>query len=176
MAVPPGRQVVKSRWDPIAEAQHASVVYAFGDRFYRATAKAVILAGQAHTAHRLVEHLIDDVTLKAWSTFTLVPVVMANVTLRRAAPLVDLGLGFNNYWWGSQYWVDFVIADWVTSQRHDPNRSTVLTLYGANVLPPEDMPHERVQLLRTPFAAYEQSLREDLQRILAGAGSILIAM
>lgn len=76
----------------------------------------------------------------------------------------------NNYWWGSQYWADFVIADWVTPQRHDPERSTVLTVYGANTQPPEAMPHERVKLLTTPFASYETSLRNDLNRILAGGG------
>jgi spermidine dehydrogenase len=30
--------------------------------------------------------------------------------------------------------------------------------------------HERVKLLSTPFSAYEESLREDLSRVLAPAG------
>lgn len=147
----------------------ASVTYHLGGRFYRASAKAVILAGQGHTAHTVVPHLISDAVENAWCDLTLVPVVIANVTLRRAAPLVDLGLGYNQYWWGSKYWADFVVADWVTENRADRDRATVLTFYGANVFPTEDMPDERVKLLRLPFSEYEQSLREDLNRVLGVA-------
>lgn len=149
---------------------NANVVYYLSGQFYRANAKAVILAGQGYTAHRIIEHLIRQETLQAWLQFRFVPVVMANVTLKKAAPVVDLGLGYNNYWWGSKYWADFVVADWVTPRRHDRNRSTVLTFYGANFFPPDEMPNERVKLLKTPFGEYEKSLREDLNRILASTG------
>lgn len=71
---------------------------------------------------------------------------------------------------GSKYWADFVVGDWVTPRRHDRNRSTVLTFYGANFFPPDEMPNERVKLLKTPFGEYEKSLREDLNRILASTG------
>jgi hypothetical protein len=145
----------------------ASVVYHLDGRFFRASARAVILAGQGHTAHRVALHLIGDAAHDAWCDLTLVPVVIANVTLRRAAPLVDLGLGYNQYWWGSKYWADFVVADWVTSRRFDRDRS--LTVYGANVFPPDAMYEERVKLLSLPFSEYEQSLREDLNRVLAVA-------
>lgn len=148
----------------------ASVVYYWRGQFYRAAAKAVIVAGQAHTAHRMVEHLLDAERLEAWEAFTLVPVVMANVSIRRAAPLVYLGLGYNQYYWGSKHWADFVVADWASPDRFESERPTVLTFYGANVFPPDDMPDERVKLLTTPFADYEQSLREDLNRILAPGG------
>jgi hypothetical protein len=150
-------------------SSEASLVYHLGGRFFRARAKAVILAGQGHTAHRVALHVISEAAHDAWCDLTLVPVVIANVTLRRAAPLVDLGLGYNQYWWGSKYWADFVVADWVTPRRLDRDRSTVLTFYGANVFPPEQMYEERVKLLTLPFAEYEQSLREDLNRVLAVA-------
>lgn len=148
----------------------ASVVYHVGGSFFRASAKAVILAGQGHTAHRVGLHLISDAQHDAWCDLTLVPVVIANVTLRTAAPVVDLGLGYNQYWWGSRYWADFVVSDWVNpARRFDRERSTVLTFYGANVFPPEAMYDERVKLLTLPFSEYEQSLREDLNRVLAVA-------
>lgn len=147
----------------------AEVIYHLGGRFHRASARAVILAGQAHTAHRVVIHLLGDAAHSAWCDISLVPVVIANVTLKKAAPLVDLGLGYNQYWWGSKYWADFVVADWVTGRRADSERSTVLTFYGANVFPPEEMYHERVKLLTLPFSEYEASLREDLNRVLAVA-------
>lgn len=148
----------------------ASVVYFRDGRFWRARARAVVLAGQSHTAHRIVEHLLTPQRLAAWETFTLAPALTANVTLRRAAPLVDLGLGFNQYWWGSRTWADFLVADWVTPQRFERERPTVLTFYSGNEQPPEEMARERVKLLTTPFSEYEDSLREDLNRVLAGAG------
>ena len=160
-----GAMVVRSQ----TSSSNASVVYHLGGRFFRATAKAVILAGQGHTAHRVALDIISDAQHDAWCDLTLVPVVIANVTLRKAEPLVDLGLGYNQYWWGSKYWADFVVADWVSPNRFDRNRSTVLTFYGANVFPPEEMYHERVKLLQLPFSEYEQSLREDLNRVLAMA-------
>jgi spermidine dehydrogenase len=57
----------------------------------------------------------------------------------------------------------------VGPNRFDRDRSTVLTFYGANVFPPEAMYDERVKLLTLPFSEYEQSLREDLNRILSVA-------
>lgn len=148
----------------------ASVVYRLYNNFYRATARSVILAGQAYTSHRMAEHLFNPERRAAWDQFTLAPVVMANVTLKRAAPLVDLGLGFNQYWWGSRYWADFSIADWIGPDRYNRKRPAVLTFYGGNTAPPEDMVAERAKLLTTPFASYEDSLREDLNRVLASAG------
>jgi len=150
-------------------ANNASVLYFRNGQFHRATARAVVLAGQFHTAHRIVEHLLTPSVLNAWLSFTLAPVPIANVSLRRAQPLVDLGLGFNQYWWGSRFWADFVVADWITPNRLDPNRPTVLTFYGANELPPEEMAHDRVNLLSRPFGEYEASLRDDLGRVLADA-------
>ncbi|MET0556991.1 MAG: FAD-dependent oxidoreductase [Vicinamibacteria bacterium] len=148
----------------------AKVVYFKDGKFYRSSAGAVIMAGQYHTAHRVVEHLLTPAKLNAFLTFTLAPVPIANVTLKRARPLVDLGLGYNQYWWGSKFWADFTVADWIGPNRLDPNRKTVLTFYGANELPPEEMAHERVALLKRPFSAYENSLREDLERIFCGTG------
>lgn len=161
-----GAMVLRADTGPLS----ASVTYFKDGQFFRANAKAVVLAGQSHTAHRIVEHLITPAVLDAWRSFTLVPVVIANVSLRRAAPLVDLGLGYNQYWWGSRFWADFVVADWIGANRFDRERATVLTFYGLNELPPEEMPQERVRMLQTPFATYEESLREDLNRVLAAAG------
>ena len=145
------------------------VIYFSDGRLTRVSAGAVILAGQGYTTRLLVDHLIDEPTRKAWQEFVHVPVVTANVVLRSAKPLHELGLGYDNYWWGSRYWADFAVADWCTPRRFDPDRTTVLTFFGGNVQPAERMPDERVALLRTPFEVYEQSIREDLERILSGA-------
>jgi hypothetical protein len=146
--------------------------------FHRVKGAAVILGSQGHTAHRVTEHLFLGTTqytpwLDDWREFKFVPVITANVVLEKAAPLVNEGLGYNNYYWGSQnnIWADFVVADWVATNspayRADPNRKTVLTFYGGNVFDPADMPHERELLLTSPFSKYEDALRNDLNRIFA---------
>jgi len=145
---------------------NASVVYFSNGQFYRATAKAVIFAGQSHTARTACAQLLSASQADAFDQVTLSPALVANVTIRSAAPVVDLG--YDAYYWGSQYWADFVIADWVTSNRSNPNRPTVLTFYGGNTASVADQPNERIKLLTTPFSSYEDSLRADLNRVLAG--------
>lgn len=149
-----------------------NIVYYQGGRFVRASGKSVILCGQGHTAHKLVSHLASSQVMAAWEDLTLIPVIVANVTLKRAKPLVDLQLGYDQYWWGSDYWADFIISDWTTAsarQRQDPNRPVVLTFYGQNLEPPERMGTERNALLNTAFGTFEDSLRADLNRMLAPA-------
>jgi hypothetical protein len=145
----------------------ASVIYFAHGQFSRASATAVILAGQSYTAQHLVTHLLDEETRQAWGQFKHAPVVTANVTLLRAAPLIDLGLGYQCYWWGSKQWADFVVADWTSAKRHNRKRPTVLMFYGSNTMPTAEIQSERIKLLQTPFADYENSLRADLSRVLA---------
>jgi hypothetical protein len=144
----------------------ANVIYFNNGQFYQATAKAVIFAGQSHTARTACAQLLSASQADAFDQVTLSPVLVANVTLRSAAPVVDLG--YDGYYWGSQYWADFVVADWVGANRSNPNRQTVLTFYGGNTASVEDQPNERIKLLTTPFSSYENSLRDDLNRVLAG--------
>jgi spermidine dehydrogenase len=149
----------------------ASVIYFKNGNFYQATAKAVIFAGQSHTARTACAQLLSPSQAAAFDEVTLSPVVTANVTIRSAAPVVDLG--YDGYYWGGQYFADFVIADWMgltgpNPNRFNPNRQTVLTFYGGNTLPVDQMPQARIDLLTTPFSSYEGSLRADMNRILAG--------
>lgn len=147
-------------------SSNASVVYFLNGQFYRATAKAVIFAGQSHTARTACAQLLSASQADAFDQVTLSPVVTANVTIRSAAPVVDLG--YDAYYWGGQIFADFVIADWVGPNRSNPNRQTVLTFYGGNTLSVADQPNARISLLTTPFSSYEDSLRADLNRVLAG--------
>lgn len=143
----------------------ASVVYFSKGQFYQATAKAVIFAGQSHTARTACSQLFSASQANALDQVTLSPVVTANVTIRSAAPVVDLG--YDAYYWGGQYFADFVVADWVGPNRSNPNRETVLTFYGGNTASVADQPNERIKLLTTPFSSYENSLRSDTNRIFA---------
>jgi hypothetical protein len=132
---------------------NASVVYFLNGQFYRATAKAVIFAGQSHTARTACAQLLSSSQANAFDQVTLSPVVTANVTIRSAAPVVDLG--YDAYYW-------------VGPNRLNPNRQTVLTFYGGNTASVADQPNERIKLLSTPFSSYEDSLRSDMNRVLAG--------
>ncbi|MDQ1405184.1 MAG: spermidine dehydrogenase [Acidobacteriaceae bacterium] len=143
----------------------ASVIYFSQGQFYQATAKAVIFAGQSHTARTACAQLFSASQANALDQVTLSPVVTANVTIRNAAPVVDLG--YDAYYWGGQYFADFVVADWVGPNRNDPTRETVLTFYGGNTASVADQPNERIKLLTTPFSSYENSLRSDMNRIFA---------
>jgi hypothetical protein len=149
--------------------QRASVTYFKDDKFHRATAKAAIVATQASSARRLIEHLCDAERKAAWDEFNTAPAVVANVALRNMRPLVKLGLGYDNYLWGSQHWTNFEIADWTTENRENPTRASVLTFFGGITRPREEFPAERMKLLQTPFDDYEKSLRHDLSRIMRGA-------
>jgi spermidine dehydrogenase len=152
----------------VVRADPDGVVYHKGGRFYRARARTIVLATGSHSARHLIEHLAERRRMDAWRRFNTVPVVVANVTVRTAAPFVDLGLGYNQYWWGGKYWADFVIADWAGARRTTRDRPTVLTFFGGNEAGPSELAGERVKLLSTPFGDYEQSLREDLSRIMTG--------
>ena len=149
--------------------QRASVTYFKDDKFYRATAKAAVVATQASSARRLIEHLCDAERKAAWDEFNTAPALVANVALRNMRPFVKLGLGYDNYLWGSQHWTNFEIADWTTENRENPIRASVLTFFGGITHPREEFPAERMKLLQTPFDDYENSLRHDLSRIMRGA-------
>lgn len=138
-------------------------------QFLRIRGRAVVVATGGSSARFLAAELLDASAQEAWSRMAYVPVVTANVVLRRARPLLDLGLGFNPYWWGSRCWADFCVADWTGSRRNDPDRATVLTFYGANHAPAERLAEERVALLQTPIEVYEASIRDDLTRVLSGS-------
>jgi spermidine dehydrogenase len=148
----------------------ASAVYYKGGSFYRARAGAVILATQSHSAKHIVDHLIGSAQRTALADFLTVPVVTANVTLRSAAPIVNSANAYDLYWWGSQYWADAVVADWTTGDRTNPDRPVTLTFYGGNWSDPAEIPAERLRLLQTSFGTYEDSLRDDLERIFADQG------
>jgi len=150
------------------QADQNGVVYHHEGQFYRATARAVVLACGSHAAQHVVDHLADQRRRDAWKMFNTVPAVVANVAVTSAAPFVDAGLGYNQYWWGSKFWADFVVADWATASRTNRNRPTVLTMFGGNEAGPGDLAAERFKLLETPFGDYERSIRDDLARVMAG--------
>jgi spermidine dehydrogenase len=159
---------VALRVDTDASKSGVSVTYFKDEKFHRATANAMIVATQASSGRQLIDHLVDADRRAAWQEFNTVPALVANVAVRNMAPFVELGLGYANHLWGSRHWTNFEIADWTTENRHKANRASVLTFYNGIAVPPEEFAAERMKLLHTPFADYENSLREDLSRVMRG--------
>jgi hypothetical protein len=91
------------------------------------------------------------------------------VVLRHAAPLAQLGLGYSQSWWGGRHFVNYIVADWMSDKRADPQRQTTLTFYGGCDAPLGALAEARMALLHTPFSDYEDSLRADLSRLMRGA-------
>jgi hypothetical protein len=156
----------------------ATVSYHKGGEFFRASCKAVVLAGQMHTAHRVAEHLMSSEQLQAAPAYRHIPVPIANVAVNNSRFLVNAGPAFDYYWYGSQYWQDAVMADWVLvgddeQRRNDGSRPNVLTFYsGFFQDPATHRREERVALLQTPFGDYEASLREDMERVWGPSGFV----
>jgi putative NAD(P)-binding protein/flavin-dependent amine oxidoreductase len=154
----------------------AQVTYYLNGQFQRASCKAIVLAGQMHTAHRLIDHLLTPERLDAASKYQHIPVPIANVAVRNSQFLVNAGTAYDYYWYGSRLWQDAVMADYVKvmndpARRDDGSRPNVLTFYsGFFTDPATTRREERVKLLTTPFVEYEDSLREDMTRIFGPSG------
>lgn len=119
-------QKVRIRTESIVlRVDQTNVIYPRGGQFHRVRAKAVVVAGQSHSARHLVEQLADQKRKDAWKEFHQVPVVVANVVVKSSTPFMDAGCGYNQYWWGSKYWADFVMADWATPNRKKKDRPTL---------------------------------------------------
>ncbi|BGE86662.1 NAD(P)-binding protein [Methylosinus sp. 3S-1] len=157
------------RIDPQSQRAGASLVYHQDRVFRRVEARRIIVAAPAQAARRLVDHISDTARRQAWSQIHAAPIVVANVALRRAAPLVQLGLGYSQSWFGGRHFVNFTIADWAGGARADAGRATTLTFYGGCSAELDALPEARMALMRTPFTDYEDSLRSDVARVLRGA-------
>jgi hypothetical protein len=73
----------------------AWVTYYFNGKFYRAKAKAVVLAGQMHTARQMVGHLIDSQRLTEMKAYQTVPSLVMNVAMRHSRHLVEIGPSYD---------------------------------------------------------------------------------
>ena len=152
-------------------ATSASVTYYLNGQFFKATAKAVVLAGQMHTAHWMVNHLIDATRLANMAAYQTVPSKVMNVTVKHSRFLANIGPNYDYYWYSSGVWQDAIRADYVSIQNdpaklYDGTRRTVMTVYdGSFGDPATTRQQERVELHTQPFSYYEEALRQDMNRV-----------
>lgn len=154
----------------------ATVSYYRGGQFFRASCKAVVLAGQMMSSHRMAEHLVTSTQLDAMRAYWTVPSIVANVTVNNSQFLVDAGPAYDYYWYSGGVWQDCIMADYVKhmgnpSQLLNGARPNVLTVYDGDFEDPATHRQEaRVELLTQPFSFYEDALRADLERIFGPHG------
>jgi hypothetical protein len=146
-------------------ASGATVYYHPDGAFYRARCKAVVLAGQMHTSHRMTEHMMGVEQVDAARAYRHIPVPTANVAVNNSQFLVNAGAAYDYYWYGSRHWKDAVVSDWPLVGNDEAARNNgappnVLTFYSGYFHDPATTRRqERIALLQTPFADYEASLR-----------------
>ena len=97
----------------VETGSRASVVYVRDRGFRRVVADRIIVAAPPQIARYLVDPIVDAARREAWRRFHAAPIAVANVVIRRAAPLLDLGLGYSQSWWGGRHFVNYTVADWV---------------------------------------------------------------
>jgi hypothetical protein len=154
----------------------ASVRYFKDGQFYRAQCKAVVLAGQMMSSHRMAEHLVSSEQLDAMRDYWTVPSIVANVVVNNSQFLVDAGPAYDYYWYSGGVWQDCVMADYVKHMNNPAQllngaRPNVLTVYDGSFEDPATHRFEaRVELLTQPFSHYEDALRADLERIFGPSG------
>jgi hypothetical protein len=157
-------------------ATRVKVRYYRDGTFYEARARALVLAGQMMSGHRITEHLVSSEQLDAMLAYQTVPSVVANVVVNSSQFLVDAGMTYDYYWYSGGVWQDCVVADYAR-RMHDPaqlldgSRPNVLTVYDGDFEDPAThRQQERVELLTNPFSFYENSLRADLERVFGPSG------
>ncbi len=154
----------------------AWVTYYLNGKFYRAKSKAVVLAGQMHTARKMLDHLIDPSRRSEMEAYQTVPSMVMNVVMRHSRHLVEIGPCYDYYWYSGGIWQDALRADYMAIKDdpvklNDGTHRTVMTVYdGCFSNPATDGQRARAMLLQTPFKVYEDALRQDLNRAFGRYG------
>ncbi|HEV8400781.1 MAG TPA: FAD/NAD(P)-binding protein [Gemmatimonadales bacterium] len=160
--------------DP-ANAPHVVVTYAKGNRLYKVSARAVVVAGGSWTAKHIV-HDLPGSHRDAYAQFYRSPCLMANIAVRNWRFLYDMGMS-GCRWFGG-------LGDYLSVRRMaligggprtiDPDSPTVLTIKVLFAQPglsiAEQGSRGRAQLLGTSFAQYERAFREQLADMFAPGG------
>jgi spermidine dehydrogenase len=154
----------------------AKVRYYKDGQFFEASCKAVVLAGQMMSSHRMAEHLVTTAQLDAMRQYWTVPSIVANVVVNNSQFLVNAGPAYDYYWYSGGVWQDCVMADYVKhmnnpAQLRNGARPNVLTVYDGDFEDPSTHRQEaRVELHTQPFSFYEDALRTDLERVFGPSG------
>jgi spermidine dehydrogenase len=157
------------------KAEFVSVMYLKDGRVFRVKAKTVVMAGGGWITKHVVRDL-DDTRRASYDQFLYSPYMVANVAVRNWRFLYDLGISSASWFEGFGRYVN-VRKDamfGVDLPTVGPDLPTVLTFFvdfAKPGLPPRTQGQlGRAELLSTPFASYEQQIREQMMEMFGASG------
>ena len=157
------------------KAEFAWVTYSNGGKLYRAKAKTVVMAGGGW----MTKHVVRDLNAErraAYDHFYYAPYMVANVAVRNWRFLYKLGISGGNWFDGFGRFTEVRKAATFGTDSRDvgPDLPTVLTFFvdfAKPGLPILQQEHQgRMELLSTPYAAYEQRICEQMTEMFAQSG------
>lgn len=158
------------------KAKKVTVWYERGGQIYKASAKAVVMAGQQHVNRHICRD-IPQTYRDAMATFHHAPMLTINVALRNWRFLDKLGISCARWFEGFGWWTGLrrnVLLDGKESMPLDPNKPVVLTQYNPFLLPgllfPQQCTTARMQLFGMSYAEIEGAVRLQFSKMFASAG------
>jgi spermidine dehydrogenase len=168
--------VVRVRHDrPGASARGVEVVYVRGGKLHRVWARAAVLA----CWHSVIPYLCPDLPARqraALAYAVKVPLVYTNVLIRRWTAFQQLGVHaiVSPGLWHTSVRLDTPVSLGLYPSPRSPDEPIVLHLSKSPCKPGLEARAQhragRIELLSTPFETIERRIREQLARLLGGAG------
>jgi len=157
------------------DSDFVHIVYSNGGKLHRVKARSAIAAGGNWTTKHIVKNL-PATHRDAYAQFNRAPCLMANIAVRNWRFLYKLGISECQWFEGiGNYTAVRKLASFGTASAElSPDSPVVLTvkiLFSHPGRPiGEQVTRGRVELLSTPFAAYEKRLRDQFTMMFGRAG------
>ena len=157
------------------KADYVWVSYSCDGKLYRLKAKTVVMAGGGWMTKHVVRDLSPE-RKQAYAQFYYAPYMVANVAVRNWRFLYKLGISGGNWFDGFGRFTEVRKAATfgTDSPSVGPDLPTVLTFFvdfAKPGLPIAQQGHQgRMELLSTPYALYEQKIREQMTEMFASTG------
>lgn len=157
-----------------------TITYEKGGRLYRVDARAAVMAGGSWASRHIVAGLPAE-KHEAFQHFFHSPVLVINVAVRQWRFLYDLGLTAAR--WTSGFGFSCNIRRQMVMPGYRPKLSpdapNVITfyipIYYPGLSPSEQGVKGRHEMLSTPFAGYEESIRDQMRKLWGAPGVEAIA-
>ncbi len=158
-----------------SQAKFVSVTYTRDGKVYRCKAKTVVMAGGGWMTKHVVRDLSAD-RLAAYNQMLYAPYMLVNVAVRNWRFLSKMGISGCNWFEGFGRCVEVrkSAAFGTDSPTIGPDSPTVLTFLIDMTkpgLPAAQQAHlGRAELISTPYAVYEQKVREQMTELFGASG------
>jgi spermidine dehydrogenase len=157
------------------KSDFVKVTYTRGGKTFRIKARSVVMAGGGWSTRRVLRDLPSS-HKQAYEHFCYSAALVANVAVRNWKFLYDLGLSGGRWFGGLGTWTEVrkVAKFGAASKTIGPDSPTVLTLYVPLFYPGLSTMDQgqkgRLELISTPFKAYEAQIREQFVDMFSRSG------